>query len=47
MYLGSEQEIERRAARSQAALKQFQESGAVDYIPVVSERPTPPNRMHC
>ncbi|MGE8494641.1 alpha/beta hydrolase [Comamonas sp.] len=43
MYLGSEQEIERRAARSQAALKQFQESGAVDYIPVVSERPTPPN----
>lgn len=43
MYLGSEQEIERRAARSQAAEKQFQESGAVDYIPVVSEQPTPPN----
>lgn len=43
MYLGSEQEIERRAARSHAADKLFQESGAVDYIPVVSERPTPPN----
>lgn len=43
MYLGSVEEVERRAARSQAAEKRFRETGQVDYIPVVSETTAPPN----
>lgn len=43
MYLGSAEEVQRRITRSQVAEKRYRESGQVDYIPVVSERPTPPN----
>lgn len=43
MYLGSAEEVERRVARSQAAEKRYRESGQLDYIPVVSELPTPPD----